>query len=327
MQNSDPKQPPRQTAAAEAGDEYGVAETLGLRTPDIIDQDRVRRRLAQETELTVRGRRLVFLSKRASLPRLPMLAGVFTFPWQRGERARWLWLSIALVAVAVPLGYAIGAFVHARGAGIGKNTGNPWMMNSIFAASGIMVAMAWAAVAFSYGVAIVRDTAEGSRRVESWPDGLFLDWIGDCLYVINALVLSALPGLGVLLLAGPLGPAGALAVPLSMLALFPVLLLSMFEADSPLVPVSPAVWRSMLDVRWAWGAFYAETAALCLAVGWFLRESMLALQWLTLVPDAFLLVAAMMIYLRLLGRLGHCCADAARRRDPDEAEEFDGRLP
>jgi hypothetical protein len=33
----------------------------------------------------------------------------------------------------------------------------------------------------------------------------------------------------------------------------------------------------------------------------------------------------MMIYFRLLGRLGHCCADAARRRDPEEAEEFDER--
>ena len=174
-------------------------------------------------------------------------------------------------------------------------------------------------------MAIVRDTAEGNRRVESWLDGVFLDWIGDSLYVINALVLSALPGLGVLLLAGPLGPWGALAVPLSMLALFPVLLLSMFETDSPLVPVSPLVWRSMLDAWWAWAAFYIETAVLCLGVGWLLRQSVAALRWWALVPDAFLIVTAMMIYFRLLGRLGHCCADAARRRDPDEAEEFDER--
>jgi hypothetical protein len=320
MQDSDPKQP-QPTAAAES-DDYGVVETLGLRTPDIVDQERVRRRLAQESQYTVRGRRLVFLSKRPSLPRLPMLLGVFTFPWQRGERARWLCFSVAAM---VPLGYAIGAFAYGRAPAEGFVTVGSWIMSAVFVASGCVSAAAWAAVAFSYGVAIVRDTAEGSRRVESWPDGPFIDWIGDCLYVVNALALSALPALAFLVPGWPHGPGTLLIVTMCLLLPFPVLLLSMFEADSSLVPISPAVWRSMIDAWWAWGAFYIETAVLCVAVGWFLRESVLALRWLALVPDAFLLVAAMMIYFRLLGRLGHCCADAARRRDPDEAEEFDDR--
>jgi hypothetical protein len=307
MQDSDPK--PSQSSAAEVGDEYRVTETLGLRVPDIVDQERVRRRLAQETPYTLRRRRLVFGGKRPSLPRWPMLSGVFTFPWQRGERLRWLWLSLAIM---VPLGYGVGVALGGMAA-------------AFFLASGGVAALAWAACAFSYGVAIVRDTAEGCRRVESWPDGPFIDWISDSLYVFNALFFSALLGLGLLLLAGPLGPAGALAMPLTMLALFPILLLSMFEADSPLMPLSPLVWRSTLDAPLAWLAFYVESAALCVGVGWLLRESILALEWLALVPNAFLLVAAMMIYFRLLGRLGHCCADAARRRDPEEAEEFEER--
>lgn len=306
MQDLDPLRPPEPTAAAEAGDDYHVAETLGQQTPDVVDQERVQG-LAQESQMPRRRPRLIFGGKRPSLPRLPMLAGVFNFPWQRGERLRWLCLSLALL---LPLALASGAFAFD-------------LLGLFYWPFGCTFALAWVAVAFSYAAAIVRDTAEGNRSVENWIDGPFFEGIGDCLYVINALTLSAIPAL-VLLVPGCLsGLECLLIVTLCLLLPFPVLLLSMFEADSPLVPVSPAVWRSMFAAWWAWGAFYAETAVLCLAVGWLLQATWLIGAWWALVPDAFLLVAAMMIYFRLLGRLGHCCADAARRYDPDEMEEFD----
>jgi hypothetical protein len=91
-------------------------------------------------------------------------------------------------------------------------------------------------------------------------------------------------------------------------------LLSMLEADSPLYPFSAALWRSLWRSFRAWAAFYLLSALLWIGVG-LAPIVLLRVPRLGTVVFFGLLVAAMLIYARLLGRLVWCCGEhtVARR--------------
>jgi hypothetical protein len=97
-----------------------------------------------------------------------------------------------------------------------------------------------------------------------------------------------------------------------MFGLFPVLLLSMLETGSPLLPFSQAVMKSFFAAKRGWTIFYLETmglwaAALC-AAGHVLQRWKSSTS--VLLPIlALLLTAVLIIYFRLLGRLGWYCGE------------------
>ena len=41
---------------------------------------------------------------------------------------------------------------------------------------------------------VLEATAAGADAIESWPGSVFLDWMGDCLWIFAGLAMSAVPG-------------------------------------------------------------------------------------------------------------------------------------
>jgi hypothetical protein len=177
-------------------------------------------------------------------------------------------------------------------------------------------------------LAILQDTAGGKDEIESWPDLNFLDWILDAIYLPAALFAAALPGLAVgeiltMAAGGSLVAALPMAVAASLFLLFPVLMMSMLEAESPIGIFSSPVARSLSVATHRWIQFYGLAAALCLiAFGiWQVRR----LEYLLLnFFAAVTTVVAGMIYFRLLGRLTWCCQEAvAEAENREEADDDD----
>jgi len=238
-------------------------------------------------------------------PRWTFFSGIFGFPAYRGSWQRWLGLSLGAM---LPLQLIGNAVVLAR-AGPGKE----WAIGLTYSGLAFVLGTIWSIIASAQYLAILRDTADGYHQIENWPEAMFLDWLGDAFYLINSVALSVIVGLGiarVLQLAGLVSWPG---VPAALLILFPVLLLSFLETNSPLNPLSLPVWRSLLTFWWVWGLFYVETTVLVAAVGFLAMLAATYVPALGMALAAPLLVAALMIYFRLLGRLAWRCGRAGPR--------------
>lgn len=254
-------------------------------------------------------------------PRWPFFSGVFHFPVYGQSWYRWLGMSV---------GGAIILAMVINSAGLSSEG----KANSIFAAMmffafACVLTMLWTVVTSASMLAILIDTAYGHDEVESWPSGPFLDWMLESLFVVHALLLSAAPMLVTAYFAGSADLLRGVHFPIIIMVLFPIILLSMLETGSPVNLVSPTTWRTLWVAWWAWGLFYVETTLLLAGLG---RLAQLA--WsLGGLPAAALtstiLVAMLMIYVRLLGRLAYCCSKALARVErpiggPTPGEQEDG---
>lgn len=248
-------------------------------------------------------------------PRWPLISGVFTFPWRHGARAKWLSLSVGamLIACTGQFGWNMGRGIVAGG---GVAAIGPAILSVIFLASAGCLAFGWAGVFSINLLTILGDTAAGADDVEHWPDPYgFLDWAGSTFFVINSLALTAAAGNGVEWLLGQAELPGEYALVGVPLVLFPLVLLSMLEVNSPFVPLSKTVCRSLVRNWRAWIGFHVETILLLAAAGGIVIAALLPGSLLLAIPAAALTgVASLMIYFRLLGRLAWCCS-AGRSRD------------
>jgi len=233
-------------------------------------------------------------------PRWTFLSGVFSFPWYPSSIARWVYLSLGCILVGeLPV-----AILLLSGVGNGEGIGSIAVLSLGFFAMTLFWLSLWTfAYAAACCLAVVQDTAAGNDEVLSWPEPNWKDWVWKLLYVGYMLVLAALPGQ---LLAWSIpNPSFPFWIPPlgTIFLLFPLFTLCSQEADSPWVPLSPIVLRTMVTLWWGWLTFYAESAVL--AAGW------LGLFWLgifrhpylTMLVASPLLSALLLIYARLLGRL------------------------
>jgi DNA-directed RNA polymerase subunit RPC12/RpoP len=241
-------------------------------------------------------------------PRWPLVSGVFTFPWRNGVWARWLSLSVwaMLIACMGQFGWNMGGGI--AGGGIGAI--GPAIVSVVFVASAGCLALGWTGVFFINLLVILGDTAAGADNVEHWPDPYaFLDWAGSTLFAIDSLALSLAAGNGLGWLLSRAGLPGGYATVAVPLVLFPVVLLSMLEVNSPWVPLSRTVCRSLVRNWRAWIGFYLEAILLLAASGGMVIAALLPGRLLLAIPAAALtMVASLMIYFRLLGRLAWCCS-------------------
>ena len=162
------------------------------------------------------------------------------------------------------------------------------------------------------GLALVRDTSAGLRKIEHWPGIDFRAWGRDVFFIVNAGIFAALPGafLGVALgivgiPTGPLFPAAA-----TFGAMFPPMLLSMFQSKSVFAPFSKEAWNSIARRRDPWKLSYLITTLVIIAGLFALVFCLCSRQLLGLVLGfifglvcAAALVALIMIYFRTIGRL------------------------
>jgi hypothetical protein len=138
--------------------------------------------------------------------------------------------------------------------------------------------------------------------------------------IFFGLVLSVVPGgmiCGVIRLEGDLS---WLPIAVSVLILFPFVLLSMLETDSALTPFSQNIWEGLHIAGEAWTATYGFSLAIWgvfAAIDWASKE-FISVPEISSVIGALSFVAALFVYYRLLGRLAWILA--VRLDDPDEEE-------
>jgi hypothetical protein len=236
----------------------------------------------------------------------------FGFPWMPGAVSRWIFISVMAI---IPLWLAGVAL--ALGIGGGGSAGNEvgafaGAVAGVLAGMGAVVfGVVFAALAAIHGLTILTETSAGNDRIECWPNiWLFLDWIGNLFYVFNAAVICVALACGL----GWLVPGARAAVTgLTVFFLFPLLLLCELEANSAFMPVSGLVFATLWRCGRSWLSFYVESACLLVAAG-----TLLALfgrnnggylgRYLGVILAGLLFAAVVMIYFRLLGRLGWLCS-------------------
>lgn len=173
---------------------------------------------------------------------------------------------------------------------------------------------------------IVQDTANGSERIESWPEMSMYAWFESALYFGAASFIAGLPGA---LLSGAFSTLGfpwwldMLMSPMllmtSLVILFPPILISMLEAGSVMEPMSLHMLRSFSPLRKFWIQFYL----LSLAIGFVavvVFHLAFSFGWLTLVPGAVVLTLIPFLYFRLVGRMAMMYRDYMAAITPDEEE-------
>jgi len=230
-------------------------------------------------------------SPRPALSSWPLVRGVFLFPFYPESLVAWVRFTLGnLVAWAVAVA-TVPLAVLSR-----------WWM-AVFG----LVYFFWAS---KYCLTIVAQTANGAERIEEWfTEDPAERWF-ESLYLINSLILGSLIGLCVEGLTRTL--AAGLGAGAGLFFSFPVILLSMLETGSVLNPISPAVLGSLVRRCWAWLAFYV-LAALLMAASVGLEYGLHALggPWAAL-PGTILTATAIMVYFRLLGRLGWYITELSR---------------
>ena len=242
-------------------------------------------------------------------PRWPLVSGVFTFPWRRTNLTKWLSLSVGamLIGTLGLVGWGLGKDI---GIGAGLGAVGPAVLSMLFQVLAGVLGAAWAGVLFINLLTILGDTAAGADDVGYWPNAAaFVDWAGSTFFVINSLALSALTAWGMVWVLDRAKLPGGSALVGIPVVLFPLLLLSMLEVNSPLAPLSRAVCRSLTRNWRAWVGFYLETLLLLAVTGGVAIAAVFPGSLLLAIPLlALTTVTSLMIYFRLLGRLAWCCS-------------------
>jgi len=239
---------------------------------------------------------------------------VYELPWRADVLRRWCLLSLGFsflgfliatqlwVIAAVPL----------------------WMflLLAFFALPMFWVAMWSGSFAGSCCLTILEDTANGNDRITGWNEGHWGDWLYDTLPVLFLAALACAAGFGVGKIAVVLRGSDAWFWPVwsvSVLILFPVMMLSSLQADSVWVPVTGPVLKSLVSKPSAWLTFYALSAVVVSLYAGPLVFGLKRKAWfLTLMFTGPLLAAVLFIEARLLGRLAWCILISVA---PDDSED------
>ncbi len=156
------------------------------------------------------------------------------------------------------------------------------------------------------GMPILAETASGNDNIEGWPEPVMKEQAVDLVYLsflmIAVEVLSFFLGQ---ILSVLIGPAWLVSLVLLFL-LYPIVLLSSLEANSPFVPLTLPILNSLKTVTWAWGVFYGLSGGLMLVwlvpLVWGAKQSG-GTQFFAMIFLAPLIAGWCFLYARLLGRL------------------------
>jgi len=229
-------------------------------------------------------------------PRWTFFSGVFQLPFRGQALPRWALLSAGFTLLCL-----IGALAHWLA------QGDPTRLVVRLVLLGLpslWIALLSASYGAALALAIIEGTAAGNDRLHAWPEPNWREWLIPLIAAawIAALCASLGYGLGRLLELAGLPAVWSMAA--CSVVLFPAAVLCALESGQVLLPFSVPVLRSIPRWWWAWGLFEVLGAmVLCLpaVVGWLLFDVSRLAAALAAGP---LLAACLMIYARLLGRLG-----------------------
>jgi hypothetical protein len=247
-----------------------------------------------------------------------LFLGGFGFPWTPSAVMRWGLISIWAV---------MAGWLAAKAWEVGVGNMYSAVAGTLTGLGAAIFGTGCVCVAAIHGLTILTETSAGNDRIETWPNlGLFLEWLGNLFYVVNAAMLCVALGFGLDWLMSGARPIVIGAV---TFFLFPILLLCELEAGSAFLPVSGPVFASLWRRGLAWLLFYLETGCLLAAAGGLVVyvgagiNQPLRFGWVVL--GALLFSAVVMIYFRLLGRLAYFCSveteDEAEGSEEDTGEE------
>lgn len=253
-------------------------------------------------------------------PRQAFLRGVFDFLFYRDVMPQWLKLAFTLT-LNMALVWYIFVLVESAGSDLrsaGFQAGGIAIGALLLIAPAVLFAFIWIAMTWAVGSAILEDTAAGMNHIENWPESLVLDDLPTLVCPGVATFLAAVPALAIHYLSKNGAPQIRFLEPVFVVLLFPFLLLSILETGSVFVPISKPVYRCVRKRPGTWVWFYVESTAILGAAAWITTELWLRGAWWRFALAATLATAAIIVYFRLLGRLGLVCANQALEWTADE---------
>ena len=118
------------------------------------------------------------------------------------------------------------------------------------------------ALVVSCGIAILQSVANQEKSVSEWPVFDPWGWFGQLFVALAAAMVAAIPAWAFSqLIIGP-GLISAGVTMFSIYVVFPFVVLSMLDMQSPFMPVSAEVVRSFSKCEEAWGGFYFSSGVL-----------------------------------------------------------------
>jgi hypothetical protein len=177
----------------------------------------------------------------------------------------------------------------------------------------------FAAAVVSCGFAILQSIANGEERVSDWPLFDPASWFGDLIVAVAAAAMVAAPVAFVCQVLG----AGLLGVAVTMFAIyamFPFVLLSMMETNSPWQPFSAEVARSVTKCDEAWGGFYFSSG-LIFATLFLCFVFTAGLGVAGVVVSIFAAVAVAFLYFAMIGTLAHSIGESSGGTPPQSSKQ------
>ena len=229
------------------------------------------------------------------VPEWTFITGVMDFLIRPEVAIRWLYASLGFCLV----GWLCGLIWHFY-------TSDSWLAMPFFLLPLFWIAMMTLSYAAANSMAILLETSAGNDKVEAWPEPNFREQAVDLFYLAFLLIVAGMVCffLGNILSVF-LGPGLRISLGLLFL-LYPIVLLSSLEANSPFIPLTWPILSSLKTVAWAWGAFYALSFALTLVwalpLTWWFTDGGWTTFFLMLIL-APLIAGWCFLYARLLGRL------------------------
>lgn len=175
-------------------------------------------------------------------------------------------------------------------------------------------------------MAILLETAGGIDKIDGWPEPDTREQAVDLIYLSFIVIVAGVCSLFISKSLGLLIGGGWTLTLVVLFLLYPIILLSTLEANSPFVPLSLPILKSLKTVNWAWGVFYALSGGLLLVWVWpllWMREQSGWTQFFGMMFLSPLIAGWCLLYGRLLGRL----AWRASLEFPDDEEEDEEKNP
>lgn len=234
-------------------------------------------------------------TKRDPPPKLLYFSGVFNFPWYPKVWPRWVFLVLGGTAASlIPLAALTFLESSSGYAGVGL---------AFFALPQIWITLWTGSYAAACGMQVFEDTAAGNDKVTAWPEPNWREWVWLLLYLGYVVFMVLAVAYGVGLACGVSGSDMLLTIALTEFVLFPISLLSVLEANSILILISPNLALSLIRKPGSWLVFYLLTGGL-FAVWFGTLWMVIKVSWVLLILANGLFYATVaLIWFRLLGRL------------------------
>jgi hypothetical protein len=228
---------------------------------------------------------------------LPLLIGVFEFPWHIQTIGAWIPMSLLLLVAG---GMQACLFTFGVQAGL---LGVRTIGVSAFIAT--VIALGYAAACCT---TVIEETADGNVAIQEWPGALqWKDWAWNLVFMLVMLLESALIAF---IPTFWIGLWTWIPTILLTLAVFPIVYLASSE-EGAWAPTSVVIYRSLATRPLLWLAFYVEYFVVMFAWDIVTFVAILIMQWWALLVACPLLAAVMLIEARLLGRVAWCIGKSA----------------